>query len=102
MDGVYKINKTKIVFELFIKSIAFLVIITQNYFHYSHSGSMFNEINLILLTNILGISTLLASNDWVATIISWELFNLSLYLLVSLNSFSESSPLLIKGYIAPF
>lgn len=43
------------------------------------------------LTNILGITSLILSNDWVLTIISWELFNFSLYLLVSLNSYSESS-----------
>jgi NADH-ubiquinone oxidoreductase chain 2 len=91
MDGIYKINKTKLIIELFIFLIAYLIIIAQNYYYYNQTNSTFSEIYLILLTNILGISTLLYSNDWLVTIISWELFNLSLYLLVSLNSFSESS-----------
>lgn len=91
MDGIQKINKTKIIIELYIQGLALIIIAAQNYYHYNQQNSTFSELYLILLTNILGISALLASNDWQATIISWELFNLSLYLLVSLNSFSESS-----------
>jgi len=34
---------------------------------------------------------MLTSNDWVITITAWELFNLSLYLLVSINSSSEAA-----------
>jgi NADH:ubiquinone oxidoreductase subunit 2 (subunit N) len=43
------------------------------------------------MTNILGIFVMILSNDWVLTIVSWELFNMSLYLLVSIKSESESS-----------
>jgi len=48
------------------------------------------EIKIILKTNIKGIKILIKSNDWILTIISWELFNKSLYLLVSIKSENES------------
>jgi len=48
------------------------------------------EIKIILKTNIKGIKVLIKSNDWILTIISWELFNKSLYLLVSIKSENES------------
>lgn len=60
-------------------------------YNYNSKTRISGEIYLIFLTNILGITLLLSSNDWIFTIISWELFNFSLYLLVSLNSYSESS-----------
>jgi NADH:ubiquinone oxidoreductase subunit 2 (subunit N) len=46
----------------------------------------------MILTNILGISLLIYSYDWLLLLVSWELFNISLYLLVSINyKLSESS-----------
>lgn len=91
MDGTYKITKTKIAIEIYIQIMAQIIINIQKGYHYDQKNSTYNEIYLILQTNVLGISSLIASNDWLITIISWELFNLSLYLLVSLNSYSESA-----------
>ena len=58
---------------------------------YNNITKKTGEIFLIMLTNILGIISLINSNDWIMTIISWELFNYTLYLLVSINSYSEKS-----------
>lgn len=42
---------------------------------------------------MVGIISLIYSHDWVLTILSWELFNLSLYLLVSINYVQSVSAL---------
>ena len=68
-----------------------LILFAQNNYYNPTNDKTPSEFYLILLTNVLGITSLLYSNDWVMTIISWELLNFSLYLLVSLNSYSESS-----------
>ena len=90
-DGIYKINSLISTFIIFILLLALVIFLAQNHYYNPASDSTPSEQYLILLTNILGITSLLASNDWVMTIVSWELFNFSLYLLVSLNSYSESS-----------
>lgn len=92
-DGLYKITKTKLILSSFIMILALFVVIIQ-YLNYSDNnsyGPTYSEVFLILLTNLLAISSMLFSNDWICTIISLELFNLSLYLLVSLNSYTEKS-----------
>nr|NP_150359.1 NADH dehydrogenase subunit 2 [Rhizophydium sp. 136]AAK84289.1 NADH dehydrogenase subunit 2 [Rhizophydium sp. 136] len=91
MDGIYKINEVRLGLEIFLLVLAIMIINAQTNYYYNKSNTMFSEKNLILLTNILGITSLIFSNDWLITIISWELLNISLYLLVSLNSYSESS-----------
>ena len=57
---------------------------------YAQNNVFKAETYIILLTNLLGITFLLHSNDWILTIISWEIFNMSLYLLVSLRSENEA------------
>lgn len=91
MDGLYKITSFKSMIILFILILAIIIFISIRKDHDTVNNSTSSEQYLILLTNILGITSLILSNDWVLTIISWELFNFSLYLLVSLNSSSESS-----------
>lgn len=53
-------------------------------------GGTKKEIKIILKTNIKGIKILIKSNDWILTIISWEILNKSLYILVSIKSENES------------
>jgi NADH-quinone oxidoreductase subunit N len=91
MDGIYKLTELKSILLLFIYFIALIILFAQNNYYNPSNDKTPSEFYLILLTNVLGITSLLYSNDWVMTIISWELFNFSLYLLVSLNSYSESS-----------
>jgi NADH-quinone oxidoreductase subunit N len=43
------------------------------------------ETDLMIITNIVGIILIIQSNDWIMLIVSWELFNISLYLIVSIN-----------------
>ena len=90
-DGVLYSNKIKIYLSQFIKTIKKVVIYNQNNYYYDKNNATYNEIFLIFLTNFLGINFLIFSNDLLITVISWELFNFSLYLLVSINSYSESS-----------
>lgn len=49
------------------------------------------ETYLIQMTNIIGFIYLWQSQDWIVTVIAWELFNLSLYLQVSMNSKTEAA-----------
>jgi NADH-quinone oxidoreductase subunit N len=87
MDGHLKINNIKIYISLFIK--VKIIIIIKNQFNFLKG----TEIFLIFFTIFLGINLLLLSNDLLIFTISWELFNLSLYLLVSLNNYSSESSL---------
>jgi len=87
MDGHLKINNIKIYISLFIK--VKIIIIIKNQFNFLKGTDIF----LIFFTIFLGINLLLLSNDLLIFTISWELFNLSLYLLVSLNNYSSESSL---------
>lgn len=88
-DGLFQFSYFKLIFIFFIYFCTFLIL-----FNFS-SGllprEIPSEIFLILFSNLLGIFSLLFSNDWLISIISWELFNLSGYLFISLNTSSESS-----------
>lgn len=48
------------------------------------------ELILLALPNLIAIIYLVTNNDWLITITAWELFNLSLYLLVGLSPFKPS------------
>lgn len=91
-DGKIKITEGKKILSIFIKFKAGLIIYNQNnYNQLEGKGNNKSEPKyILLLTNLLGINFLLKSNDWVLTIVSWELFNKTLYLLVSLKSESEA------------
>lgn len=90
-DGKIKITEGRQLLNILILVISGLIIKNQkNYNKLKDKGGK-KEKYIILLTNLQGISLLINSNDWILTIISWELFNMSQYLLVSLNSESESS-----------
>lgn len=84
MDGLLKFTDSKLFFLNFILIISAVIINNQD--------SQSKTENLIIIkTNLLGITIMILSNDWILTIVSWELFNMSLYLLVSLKSERESS-----------
>lgn len=87
LDGKIKINETNILKTTFIFIIAISILLNQG--NLKNNGSK-TEKYIILLTNLQGITYIINSNDWILTIISWELFNMSLYLLVSLKSESEA------------
>ena len=89
MDGLYKINNLKLIFEIYILLLSLIIMHMQSDFYFDKKNSTYNEIHLIFLTNIFGICSLIFSHDWLVTIISWELFNISLYLMVTLNNYLE-------------
>lgn len=83
LDGIIKITSGKIILTIFIIGLSKLVITNQE--------DSDKEKIILKVSNILGIKLLLYSNDFILTIISWEIFNKTLYLLVSLNSKNEAS-----------
>ncbi len=74
-DGTGLLTDYKLIFILIILFLTSIILIATN-------KTDNNEYYLILLTNLVGIILLIISHDLVLTILSWELFNLSLYLLV--------------------
>jgi NADH:ubiquinone oxidoreductase subunit 2 (subunit N) len=84
-DGLLKVNTLILVSKIYLMLI--IILILQLKAIYSRRS----ELYLIIMTNIIGLIYLLQSNDLLITIIAWELFNLSLYLLVSFHNESEAS-----------
>jgi NADH:ubiquinone oxidoreductase subunit 2 (subunit N) len=99
-DGSIKTSTLKIYWELFIFLLSLSIILVGNNLLKATGSGKLNEINLILMTNLLGSTLILFSNDFLLTIISWELFNISLYLLVSC-SFSPVSNLTTLIFSTP-
>jgi NADH-quinone oxidoreductase subunit N len=85
LDGVLSINIPVLFGEFILISLTFLIILLTLY------TLAKAELYLIFITNVLGFTFLWQSQDWIVTVIAWELFNLSLYLLVSINSNTEAS-----------
>ena len=57
------------------------------------------EIYILILTNLVGIQLLIISKDLTLFIIAWELFNLSLYLLVSSQGEKIILPVSLKYFL---
>lgn len=89
-DGKIKITETSILKTSFLFIVSILILFNQSNINKVNDKGGKTEKYIILLTNIQGITFLINSNDWILTIISWEVFNMSLYLLVSLKSESEA------------
>jgi NADH-quinone oxidoreductase subunit N len=85
LDGILSINIPELFSEFFLISLTFLIVLLTLY------TLARAELYLIFITNVLGFTFLWQSQDWIVTVIAWELFNLSLYLLVSINSNTEAS-----------
>jgi len=83
-DGLLKLTDSKLI--LINKILIISGVIINNQDNQSKTEKL-----IIIKTNLLGITIMILSNDWILTIVSWELFNMSLYLLVSLRSESEAS-----------
>jgi NADH-quinone oxidoreductase subunit N len=88
-DGSVTLTETKLIFLIFIMSISGIIIYNLNNYNKNKEKGNKKEKLIILKTNLLGIYVLIKSNDWILTIVSWELFNMSLYLFVSLKSENE-------------
>jgi len=90
LDGKIKMNETNLMKTTLVFIISIIILLNQSNINKIKEGGSKTEKYIILLTNLLGITYIITSNDWILTIISWELFNMSLYLLVSLKSESEA------------
>jgi NADH-quinone oxidoreductase subunit N len=88
-DGSVTLTETKLILLIFIMSISGIIIYNLNNYNKNKEKGNKKEKLIILKTNLLGIYVLIKSNDWILTIVSWELFNMSLYLFVSLKSENE-------------
>ena len=93
MDGLYQITNLKLGLEIFIQVLAVTILLCQTQEILVKRNLMKTEMYLIFQSNLVGSISLLNSQDWVITLLSWELFNLSLYLLVSLNYSSSHASL---------
>ena len=69
----------------------YLLVLVLAIIHLQAIYSRRPELYLLILSNVLGLIYMISSNDWLITVVAWELFNLSLYLLVSINSDAEAA-----------
>lgn len=98
LDGQFRLDSLRGGLALITQSFAAIIIIaTIGHIrwgtHQRGIGSIQIESYLIFFTTLIGMNFLIHSNDWIVTIVSWELFNLSLYLLVSVSYGSSESTL---------
>lgn len=56
---------------------------------------------MLILTNLIGFIYMITSNDWLITILSWELYNISIYLLIGTygNKIESSLSATIKYFL---
>ena len=80
LDGLCKINVSILTSEIF------LLVQVLALIHLHGIYSKRPEFYLLILSNVLGLIYLISSNDWLITVVAWELVNLSLYLLISVSS----------------
>nr|QCQ69095.1 NADH dehydrogenase subunit 2 [Powellomyces hirtus] len=85
MDGLCKINPSILTSEIYILVLILAIL------HLQAIYSRRPELYLLILSNLLGLIYMISSNDWLITVTAWELFNLSLYLLTSINCESEAA-----------
>lgn len=85
MDGLCHINPLILVGEVYLMGLIIAIIHLQSLY------SKRPELYLLVLSNVIGQIYLISSNDFTITICAWELFNLSLYQLASINCESERS-----------
>lgn len=85
MDGLCKINPTILISEIYILVLILAIL------HLQAIYSRRPEQYLLLQSNLIGVIYMISSNDWLITITAWELFNLSLYQLTSVNCESEAA-----------
>ena len=90
MDGIITITNQKLIKQIFILMLVYVIIHNQNN---KSSYASYSVLYILLLTNLIGVSCLIKSNDWLLTIISWELLNLSTYLIISINPRNNESSL---------
>ena len=79
--------------------IFFLLIFDTDSLKSTNINKVVPETFFIQFTCIIGFIYLISATDWTMTLISWELFNLSLYLLVTLYSTSHSLPASLKYFL---
>jgi len=93
-DGLILITPFKLSLILFLLFIIILWIIPLT----GNEGDK-AESYILILANIIGIISFILSNDLILTLLGWELFNLSLYLLLSLNQSHSHLSSLFKYFI---
>lgn len=93
MDGLCKVTYNLLIYELLLLLVGFGILFIQGVY------SKGPELGLISLPNLIGIVSQLVSNDWLVTVTGWEQFNLSIYLLVSMNGYSSCQGATIKYFL---
>ena len=95
VDGTIKWESTSLVETLIILIIS--IIIQQLGSCFLGTAQFRGEVYLVMQVNLVGIIYILSSVDFITLIVAWELFNLSLYLQVSMATHSHSGGALPGG-----
>ena len=85
MDGLCRIDSSILISEIYILLLILAIL------HLQAIYSRRPEQYLLLQSNLIGVIYMISSNDWLITITAWELFNLSIYQLTSVNCESEAA-----------
>lgn len=90
LNDSIRINQTILIQEEFI---IFIILILQ--LNYIPNGSRYFKVEfyLILLMNQISMNFLLESYNWIIFFIAWELFNLSLYIIIINNGINKQETL---------
>ncbi len=85
-DGLCQINEMVLISEIYLLGLAFMMMLILG-----KVGEIQSEIYQIFMTNLIGLSFQLNSHDLIVTVISWEVLNLSQYLLVTMQIHNQGA-----------
>jgi len=86
LDGLCKINASILICEIYLLVLVLAII------HLQAIYSRRPELYLLILSNVLGLIYMISSNDWLITVVAWELFNLLPCLIIRLDQFTIAFP----------
>nr|YP_009659062.1 NADH dehydrogenase subunit 2 [Chytriomyces confervae]QCQ69060.1 NADH dehydrogenase subunit 2 [Chytriomyces confervae] len=103
LDGTIKCSSTSTYLIIFIMSLALIIMqLGAEGATGTLTSRISGEVFLVMLTNLVAITYVLVAIDWLVTVVAWELFNLSLYLLVSMHRTAHSQEISLSSSVKYF
>ncbi|ORY21210.1 hypothetical protein BCR33DRAFT_671429 [Rhizoclosmatium globosum] len=103
MDGTIKLSAQITYLLIFIQTIAIIIL---QFGVEGGTGAQLSRISgevfLVMLVNLVALIYVLVGIDWLVTVVAWELFNLSLYLLVSMQRPAGSKEISLSASVKYF
>lgn len=103
MDGTIKQSAENTYLLIFIQAAALVIL---QFGVEGGSGPLTTRVNgevfLIMLVNLVALTYVLIGIDWLVTVVAWELFNLSLYLLVSMQRAANTKEVSLSASVKYF